>query len=92
MVRLAQEMLAGTGRIVHQTRIEDWSFPENQFDLVISRLALHYIAEVRGIFQKVYHTLISGGRFVFSIEHPVITSSDRAWQMRSISTTLPDHI
>jgi SAM-dependent methyltransferase len=80
MVQLAQEMLAGTSGIVYQARIEDWSYPQEQFDLVISRLALHYLEEVGGIFQKVYQTLIPGGRFIFSIEHPVITSSDRAWQ------------
>jgi SAM-dependent methyltransferase len=80
MVQLAQEMLAGTSGTVYQTRIEHWSYLEEQFDLVISRLALHYLEEVGGIFQKVYHTLIPGGRFIFSIEHPVITSSDRALQ------------
>ena len=32
------------------------------------------------MFAKVYEALVEGGRFVFSIEPPVITSCDRAWQ------------
>jgi SAM-dependent methyltransferase len=80
MARLARETLAGTKGIVHQSRIEDWSFPEKQFDLVLSRMVLHYLEDVGNIFQKVYRSLVCGGRFIFSIEHPVITSSDRAWR------------
>jgi SAM-dependent methyltransferase len=50
------------------------------FDGVLSRLALHYIADVDDVFQQVFQTLRPAGRFVFSVEHPVLTSSDRAWQ------------
>ena len=32
------------------------------------------------VFPRVFHTLVAGGRFVFSVEHPVITSCDRARQ------------
>ena len=31
-------------------------------------------------FLKIYRTLADHGRFVFSVEHPVITSCDRSWQ------------
>jgi SAM-dependent methyltransferase len=60
------------------TRIEDWDYPPNQFDLVISRLALHYVADLAHTFRNAYLTLRPGGRFVFSIIHPVITSCDRS--------------
>jgi SAM-dependent methyltransferase len=80
MVAAAKEKLAGThGTLVHAS-IEDWQYPVRQFDLVTSRLALHYIAEVAPVFAKVYEALVEGGRFIFSVEHPVITSCDRAWQ------------
>ena len=81
MVRAAKEKLAGTpGQVVYAS-IEAWEYPSRQFDLVTSRLALHYIAEIEPVFASVYQALTHGGRFVFSIEHPVITSCDRAWRM-----------
>lgn len=58
--------------------IESWEFPKKQFDLVVSRLALHYVSDINDIFRKVHITLKENGRFVFSIVHPVITSSDKS--------------
>jgi SAM-dependent methyltransferase len=65
------------GQVVH-AKIEDWIYPVNHFNLVISRLALHYVATLDDTFNKVNSALKSGGRFVFSIVHPVITSCDRS--------------
>jgi SAM-dependent methyltransferase len=78
MASLAQETLAGTSAGVHHSKIEDWTFPKQDFDLVISRLALHYLEDLRAVFGKVYGSLVPAGRFIFSVEHPVITSSDRS--------------
>lgn len=79
MVAVATETLAGTpGRVVPQT-IEDWTYPLAAFDLVLARLALHYVADLAPIFTGIFQTLIPAGQFVFSVEHPVITSCDRGW-------------
>ena len=78
MAGLARETLAGTMAAVHLSKIEDWAFPTQDFDLVISRLALHYLEDLRKVFGNVYESLVPAGRFIFSIEHPVITSSDRS--------------
>jgi SAM-dependent methyltransferase len=79
MVAVARETLADTpGQVVHAT-IERWDYPPARFDLVVSRLALHYIGDLAQTLALVYRTLESGGRLVFSVEHPVITSSDRGW-------------
>ena len=43
-------------------------------------MALHYVEDIRAVCAQVFQTLVPGGRFVFSVEHPVITSCDRAWQ------------
>lgn len=59
--------------------MRSWDYPVNEFDLVTSRLALHYIDEVDRIFSKVFQALKPSGRFVFSVEHPVITSCDKVW-------------
>jgi len=80
MVNAAQQVLDGTaGNVVHAT-VENWDYPAQAFELVISRLVLHYIKDVDFVFRQVYQTLTNKGRFVFSIEHPVITSCDRGWQ------------
>jgi SAM-dependent methyltransferase len=80
MVDTARQVLAGTKGKVAQAALENWDYPTKAFDLVVSRLALHYIKDVDAIFMQVYRTLTDHGRFVFSIEHPVITSCARAWQ------------
>lgn len=80
MVKAAHQVLAGTNGKIVQASIENWDYPTESFDLVISRLALHYIRDVDAVFRQVYQTLSRSGRFVFSVEHPVITSCDRIWQ------------
>lgn len=54
--------------------IEEYDYPENMWDCVISNLALHYIEDIGLIFQKVHRTLKPEGVFIFNIEHPVFTS------------------
>jgi len=78
MLAEARQTLAGTVGETVQATIEDWEYPASTFDLAISRLALHYIEDVETPFRQVFRTLTPGGRFVFSVEHPVITSCNRA--------------
>lgn len=79
MVTLASQTLAGTvGRVIHHF-IEDWQYPQATFDLVLARLVLHYIADLPALCVQIWRTLQPGGKFVFSVEHPVITSTDRGW-------------
>ncbi len=80
MIEQAQKQLAGTTGTAEQATIEGWHYPKETFDLVISRLALHYVEDISAVFAKVFEALVENGRFVFSVEHPVITSSDAAWQ------------
>ncbi len=55
--------------------LEDFFYPADRYDLVISNLVLHYIEDLNLIYQKVYQTLKTGGIFLFNIEHPVFTGS-----------------
>ena len=73
----ATQLPGGAAQIVHDT-IEAWSFPKAHFDLVVSRLALHYVADLETTLRRVHHALRPGGRLVFSVVHPVITSSDKS--------------
>lgn len=54
--------------------IEEYEYPENAWDFVVSNLALHYISDIDNVFQKVHRTLKPNGVFLFNIEHPVFTS------------------
>ena len=61
MVAAAKQRLAGTRAEVIHASIEAWEYPSHQFNLVISRLALHYIPEIEPVFASVYHALAEGG-------------------------------
>lgn len=79
MVALARRNLAETPGQVIQADLESWSIPRRAFDLVVSRLVLHYLPDLEAVFNSAFSALEHGGRFVFSVEHPTITSCDRAF-------------
>jgi len=54
--------------------IEEVSFPPGSFDLVVSSLALHYVADFGAVVERVASWLRPNGRFVFSVEHPITTA------------------
>lgn len=54
--------------------MEDFEFPANEYDVVISSLAFHYIEDFDGIVNSVFRSLTNGGVFVFSVEHPTFTA------------------
>ncbi|MFS0557326.1 class I SAM-dependent methyltransferase [Brevibacillus sp. 179-C9.3 HS] len=54
--------------------IEDIDFASEEFDVVISSLAIHYVERFDLLCQRVHHCLAPGGSFVFSVEHPVFTA------------------
>ena len=70
------------GITFEQRAMEDLKFNPHTFDLVVSSLALHYIADLAGMAWNIYDWLKPSGTFLFSIEHPVLTSSQgihRGW-------------
>lgn len=54
--------------------IEEYEYPAGEWDLAVSNLALHYIADLDTVYGKVFTTLKPGGVFLFNIEHPVFTA------------------
>lgn len=79
MVAQAEATLLG---LVRKERIEDFSAPPSSVDLIVSRLALHYVDNLESVFERAFVALAPRGRLVFTVEHPVITSSDQGWQGR----------
>lgn len=56
--------------------LEQYEYPEETWDCVISNLALHYIEDLEQIYRSVHRTLKKGGTFLFNIEHPVYTARE----------------
>lgn len=44
------------------------------YDLVFCGLALHYVKNLGGLMRQVHSSLVPGGSFVYSIEHPFLTA------------------
>ena len=80
MVRAAQANLLGTVGIARRERLEELTIPQEAYSRVCARLVLHYIQDLANTFRAISKSIKSNGLFVFSVEHPVITSSDIAAQ------------
>lgn len=80
MLQRAREMTDDASITYIKMPIEDINFSKEQFDVVISSLAFHYIENVEAIFKKVYDSLTFGGSFIFSVEHPIFTArNEQDW-------------
>lgn len=75
MVRLAARTLPD-GAQVRLATIEDLDVDAGSADLVLSRLALHYVDDVAAVFARARRWLAPGGRLVVTVVHPVMTSHD----------------
>jgi SAM-dependent methyltransferase len=80
-VDLSERMLAKARAMTNDSAIdyrrmaiEDIDFPSDEFDLVLSSLAFHYVERFDEVVAKVWQCLKPGGSFVFSVEHPVFTA------------------
>lgn len=87
MVAVAKRNLADMSGHVICANLEAWDYPVNSFDLVLARFVLHYIADLPTLFTYVAAALSPQGRFVFSVEHPVVTAYNRAHHPENV---LPD--
>jgi SAM-dependent methyltransferase len=74
MLEKAQTMTSNPRIQYQKVAIEEFEFPPASFDVVLSSLAMHYIADFTDLCRKVYETLSSQGIFVFSVEHPIFTA------------------
>ena len=86
-VDVSTKMLAEARRLTSDLAIEYVEAPieayipeRSAFDLVTSSLALHYIADYGAVVARVHEALVPGGRFVFSVEHPMVTArAEQEW-------------
>jgi SAM-dependent methyltransferase len=74
MLDEARRRTADTGIVYVRDSLETFSSEPAAFDLVVSSLALHYIADYAGLVRCIATWLAPGGRFAFSVEHPIFTA------------------
>ncbi|WP_096186459.1 class I SAM-dependent methyltransferase [Evansella halocellulosilytica] len=74
MLRRAKDMTNDSAVTYERMGIEDIDFEAEEFDVVISSLALHYTERFDLVCQNIHHCLTTGGSFILSVEHPVFTA------------------
>ncbi|MBV9247672.1 MAG: class I SAM-dependent methyltransferase [Acetobacteraceae bacterium] len=86
-VDLSQRMLDAARQRIHdagiklvRANLEEFIPEKMAFDLALSSLTLHYVADYPCLVRRVAAALVPGGRFAFSVEHPVFTAAgSSAW-------------
>jgi len=74
MIRSAKTNLKGYHSKIEKQDIILHKFQIEKYDLVLSRLVLHYIKHLEQILEGIKNSLKVNGVFVCSMEHPIITS------------------
>lgn len=74
MLSTAREMNSHERIEYRRGAMEDLTFGEGSFDVVISSLAFHYVRDFKALAADISRWMAQGGSFVFSVEHPVFTS------------------
>lgn len=74
MLEAATRINAATAIEYRCEAMEDLTYPEETFDIVMSSLAFHYVQDYVPLVRKINRWLTKGGVLVFSVEHPVFTA------------------
>lgn len=58
-----------------QSVMESTTLDDRSCDVVVARMALHYVTDLAAVLIKVKRALRPGGRIIFSVVHPIITAA-----------------
>ena len=72
MVEHARRRLGERARVFHAPSDLIEALPEGSFDLVLSALVIHYVADLDALFGEWARLLRPGGRIVLSTHHPMM--------------------
>eukprot|EP01132_Coremiostelium_polycephalum_P005013 gene5013-6242_t len=56
--------------------VEDYDYPTGTLDVVVSSYVLQLVKDYQGVIEKVYKSLKPGGKFIFTVTHPIKTAGD----------------
>ena len=93
MLQRARHDWPADGIEYRRADLEEVALPAASFDLVYSPLAFHYLTRLADLVARIHAALVSGGRLVFSVEHPIATASHNpTWVQRGPAPVWPvDH-
>lgn len=91
MIDLARKRVRDPRVTFQLGSIEDFVAAPGSADLVTSRMAFHHLREVGPALRSVHRTLTPGGRLIFTVAHPVITSHDDQAPRPRTSWTVDDY-
>jgi ubiquinone/menaquinone biosynthesis C-methylase UbiE len=74
MIELARAEYAHPHATFRRAAMEDLEFPAARFDLIVSSLAVHYVADYLGLMRNISTWLTPDGALVYSTEHPIFTA------------------
>lgn len=73
MLKVAKEENSDAKITYINMAMEDLDQMKEQFDVVVSSLAFHYVEDFSGVVKSIYHILSDNGTFIFSQENPLCT-------------------
>lgn len=75
MVERAKKIIDSKKATILLNNLEEWHSAGLEYELILSRMVLHYIENLERLMVAAYEALKPGGTFIFSVMHPVITAS-----------------
>jgi SAM-dependent methyltransferase len=80
MLARARACTVDPGIVYRRAAMEELDFDADEFDVIFSSLALHYVARIEDLFEKSYRWLKAAGVLAFSVEHPMFTArAEQNW-------------
>ncbi len=64
--RMGERSSSGASTTYHVARFEELDFPAAPFDLVVSSISLHHVADKGRLYARIHSMMRAGGRFCFA--------------------------
>ncbi|MHC5268757.1 class I SAM-dependent methyltransferase [Enterococcus sp. LJL98] len=74
MLAVAKEQTRSEKVTYRREAMEAIDYPAETFDIVLSSLAFHYVADYERLIQKIHQMLKPKGILIFTVEHPIFTA------------------